>query len=79
MKNRTVSLLILRMPGPAFPARRSRSAFSPMDLPLPNHAHMVPRFVEDKYGLEIGNAQNTQLSKAIATGAEKGHFVLPKG
>jgi histone H1/5 len=40
---------------------------------------MVPRFVEDKYGLEIGNAQNTQLSKAIATGAEKGHFVLPKG
>lgn len=37
------------------------------------------RFVETQYKLEIGAAQNTQLSKAIATGAEKGTFVLPKG
>ncbi len=31
------------------------------------------------YNLEIGNAQITQLSKAITSGAEKGFFVLPKG
>lgn len=29
--------------------------------------------------MEIGNAQVTQLSKAIAVGAEKGIFSLPKG
>jgi hypothetical protein len=39
----------------------------------------LPRFVEIEYKLEIGNAQNTQLSRAIASGAEKGTFVLPKG
>lgn len=27
----------------------------------------------------MGNAQITQLSKAITNGAEKGTFVLPKG
>jgi hypothetical protein len=27
----------------------------------------------------MGNAQLTQLSKAIATGADKGTLVLPKG
>ena len=37
------------------------------------------RFVEEQYNLPIGNAQNTQLARAIATGAEKGIFVLPKG
>ena len=37
------------------------------------------KYVETKYKLEIGAAQNTQLSKAISTGAEKGVFVLPKG
>lgn len=31
------------------------------------------------YQLGMGNAQNTQLSKAIAVGAEKGVFSLPKG
>ncbi|KDQ59524.1 hypothetical protein JAAARDRAFT_624083 [Jaapia argillacea MUCL 33604] len=39
----------------------------------------IKNFVESEYKLEIGNAQNTQLSKAIATGVEKGEFVLPKG
>lgn len=37
------------------------------------------RYVEEQYSLQIGNAQNTQLARAIATGAEKGIFVLPKG
>jgi histone H1/5 len=37
------------------------------------------RYVESKYKLEIGAAQNTQLAKAISTGAEKGTFLLPKG
>ncbi|KAH8983708.1 hypothetical protein EDB86DRAFT_3106270 [Lactarius hatsudake] len=37
------------------------------------------RFVEEKYKLEIGNAQITQLSRAIAVGAEKNVFSLPKG
>ena len=37
------------------------------------------RFVEEKYKVVIGNAQITQLSKAIALGAEKNIFFLPKG
>lgn len=37
------------------------------------------RFVEEQYNLEIGNAQVTQLSKAITSGAEKNIFALPKG
>lgn len=37
------------------------------------------RFVEENYNLEIGNAQVTQLSKAITSGAEKNIFALPKG
>lgn len=40
---------------------------------------MLLRYVETKYGLEIGAAQVTQLAKAISTGADKGIFVLPKG
>ncbi|KAH9923945.1 uncharacterized protein BXZ73DRAFT_103679 [Epithele typhae] len=40
---------------------------------------MIKKFVEDKYKLEIGAAQNTQLSKALQTGASKSIFVLPKG
>ncbi|KAJ2969316.1 hypothetical protein NUW54_g12993 [Trametes sanguinea] len=39
----------------------------------------IKKYVEDKYGLEIGAAQVTQLSKAITHGAEKNIFVLPKG
>jgi histone H1/5 len=35
--------------------------------------------VEEKYKLEIGNAQVSQLSRAIAVGAEKAIFSLPKG
>jgi histone H1/5 len=40
---------------------------------------MCFRFVEETYKLEMGNAQNTQLSKAITVGSEKGVFHLPKG
>ncbi|KAJ7752272.1 hypothetical protein B0H14DRAFT_2635826 [Mycena olivaceomarginata] len=36
------------------------------------------RFVEMKYKLSIGAAQNTQLSKALTAGSEKNIFVLPK-
>ncbi|KAJ7897897.1 hypothetical protein B0H14DRAFT_3424757 [Mycena olivaceomarginata] len=39
----------------------------------------IKKFIESKYELTIGNAQNTQLSKALATGIEKNIFVLPKG
>ena len=39
----------------------------------------VCRYVESEYQLEIGAAQATQLSKAIASGEMKGIFVLPKG
>ncbi|KAG6331037.1 hypothetical protein ID866_8049, partial [Astraeus odoratus] len=39
----------------------------------------IKKYVEERYKLQIGNAQNTQLARAIATGAEKGIFVLPKG
>lgn len=40
---------------------------------------MLSRYVEEKYKLDIGNAQVTQLSKAITSGADKGVFALPKG
>ncbi|KAN0127537.1 hypothetical protein V8E53_014625 [Lactarius tabidus] len=39
----------------------------------------IKKFVEEKYKVVIGNAQITQLSKAIALGAEKNIFYLPKG
>lgn len=39
----------------------------------------IKKFVEDQYKLLIGNAQITQLSRAIAVGAEKNIFSLPKG
>jgi linker histone H1 and H5 family len=42
-------------------------------------AQLYFRYVEEKYKLEMGNAQITQLSRAIAVGAEKGIFSLPKG
>ncbi|KAG6874081.1 hypothetical protein C0995_006938 [Termitomyces sp. Mi166 len=38
-----------------------------------------PSYVEDKYKLDIGPAQTTQLSRTLATWSEKGVFVLPKG
>lgn len=43
------------------------------------HSQLIFRYVTDKYGLEIGPPQTTQLNKAIAHGAEKGTFALPKG
>lgn len=46
---------------------------------LISQAQRYFRFVEEKYKLDIGNAQITQLSKAIAIGAEKNIFSLPKG
>ncbi|KAF8267845.1 hypothetical protein EI94DRAFT_1264344 [Lactarius quietus] len=39
----------------------------------------IKKFVEERYKLDIGNAQTTQLSRAIAVGAEKNIFSLPKG
>ncbi|KAJ7939595.1 hypothetical protein B0H13DRAFT_2300282 [Mycena leptocephala] len=41
--------------------------------------HQIKKFVEMKYKLSIGAAQNTQLSKALAAGNKKNIFVLPKG
>ncbi|KAJ7786964.1 hypothetical protein B0H14DRAFT_2400047, partial [Mycena olivaceomarginata] len=38
----------------------------------------IKKFVEMKYKLSIGAAQNTQLSKALTAGSEKNIFVLPK-
>jgi histone H1/5 len=38
-----------------------------------------PQFVEENYKLEINAAATSQLNRAIAHGAEKGTFVLPKG
>ncbi|KAL5529127.1 hypothetical protein ACEPAG_5101 [Sanghuangporus baumii] len=39
----------------------------------------IKKFVETKYKVDFGPAQTTQLNKAIAQGAKKGIFVLPKG
>ena len=37
------------------------------------------QFAETQYKIEINNAANTQIARAIASGAEKGYFLLPKG
>ncbi|KAI5124504.1 hypothetical protein M0805_003029 [Coniferiporia weirii] len=39
----------------------------------------IKKYVEAKYKIQIGAAQTSQLNRAIANGAEKGTFVLPKG
>jgi linker histone H1 and H5 family len=64
-------------PAPVSLAHRSKS--KPNILRGCLYANFAIRYVEAEYKLEIGNAQITQLSKAIATGAEKGIFYLPKG
>ena len=67
------------MPDPGFPALRSRSTGFPRMFSLEIEAKRLCRFVEETYKLTIGDAQITQLSKAITSGAEKNVFVLPKG
>ncbi|KAF8638828.1 hypothetical protein AX17_001886 [Amanita inopinata Kibby_2008] len=39
----------------------------------------IKKFVEQTYKLEMNNAQNVMLSRALGSGSEKGVFVLPKG
>ena len=39
----------------------------------------IKKFVEDKYKVEVTPTVNTHINTAIARGAEKGDFVLPKG
>lgn len=39
----------------------------------------IKKFVEEKYNVEVTPAVNTHINAAIARGAEKGDFVLPKG
>ena len=39
----------------------------------------IKKFVEDKYKIDVTAAVNTHINGAIARGAEKGDFVLPKG
>jgi hypothetical protein len=65
-------------PALVFPVLKSRSARNSFCRRIPLLIDNG-RFVESRYKLEIGAAQNTQLAKAISTGAEKGTFVLPKG
>jgi hypothetical protein len=43
------------------------------------HDRLYPQFVEEKYKVEMNAAAASQLNRAIAHGAEKGTFVLPKG
>jgi hypothetical protein len=79
--NRSASKFTARTLVSASLARRSRSALpSLFSLRwLPRVKRSLSRFVEERYHVEIGTAQNTQLAKAIAAGEEKGDFVLPKG
>jgi len=62
-----------------FLARRSKSAFYLFIFIARHYVDNSFRYVETEYKLDIGAAQNTQLSKALGTGTEKGIFVLPKG
>ncbi|KAE9400771.1 hypothetical protein BT96DRAFT_635632 [Gymnopus androsaceus JB14] len=38
----------------------------------------IKNYVANKYNLEVGAAQNTQLARAINSGTERNIFVLPK-
>ncbi|KAJ7898834.1 hypothetical protein B0H14DRAFT_2556897 [Mycena olivaceomarginata] len=64
---------------------RRRDALSPMrkltgqDRWSPHVGHRLSLFLEMKYKLSIGAAQNTHLSEALAAGSEKNNFVFPKG
>lgn len=69
---KTAKMLVLE-----FRVLRSRSGFKLISIAL--SLSLSCRYVEDKYKLEIGNAQNSQLSRALANGTEKNIFVLPKG
>lgn len=62
----------------AFPDPKLRSALV-SDHRFIHLISAVHRFVETKYGLELGPAQVTQLNRAISNGADKGTFYLPKG
>jgi hypothetical protein len=76
--NRSVLSLTLMTPALVSPALKSRSVHHSFCRRMMLFI-TANRFVESRYKLEIGAAQNTQLAKAISTGAEKGTFVLPKG
>lgn len=76
---RSALLVTPRMPAKASHDPRSRSRSPSRFPPALRSLYALRRFVEDTYKLEFGAAQTTQLSRAITTGAEKGHFVLPKG
>ncbi|KAH7930870.1 hypothetical protein BV22DRAFT_1028037 [Leucogyrophana mollusca] len=39
----------------------------------------LKKFVESKYHLPMNSSSASQLNRAITQGAEKGHFILPKG
>ncbi|THH33026.1 hypothetical protein EUX98_g1168 [Antrodiella citrinella] len=39
----------------------------------------IKKFAEEQYKLEMNGLQNSQLNRAITTGAEQGVFQLPKG
>jgi len=39
----------------------------------------LPQFVENKYHIQMNASAVSQMSRAIATGSEKGLFNLPKG
>ena len=78
-ENRSASLPTLKTPAKAYPAPTLRSVFLRSCLNSMADLNPLIRYVEEQYKLQIGNAQNTQLARAIATGAEKGIFVLPKG
>lgn len=67
----------LMMPAMVFLAHKSRSTCR--FVCTQHYVDKHYRYVETEYKLEIGAAQNTQLSKALGTGTEKGIFVLPKG
>jgi len=65
-----------------FPGPKSRSPSFKHSSHAPSFiwlTNMIHRFVETTYNLDLGPAQVSQLNKAIANGADKGTFYLPKG
>lgn len=66
------------MPGSVSPALLLRRSGPPLFIPV-SLTHGGNQFVESHYDVGMNAAAASQLNRAIAHGAEKGMFVLPKG
>lgn len=41
--------------------------------------HLLPEFIESRYGLDMNGLTVSNINRAIINGEKKGVFILPKG